>query len=196
MQTKSVLPGYIGIKFKAVCVEKKLPDKCEGGVSTFQKNGRRLLHYDLTPANGGNMSERCENGFLITASGCNLGCIEDDEIVYVEDYSIEKKIVKYRGTRLPSSETFLHGLLYEKREDIFSVIHAHETIKISVNLKGKINETEREEPYGTVELARLCLKTFGEGNDIILLKNHGYVAVGSSIGKATETIINMHRQRF
>ena len=189
---KAILDGYIGIKFEAICIDKKLPGPCEELITAFKENGLRLLHYNMAPANGGNMSTRFEKGFLITASGCNLGCVEDDEVVYVEEFSLENKLVKYRGCCPSSSETFLHGLLYNEKADILSVIHAHDIAATSMNLSGLLDETEREEPYGTVELAQLCLETFRKGKDIIVLKNHGYVAVGSSLTSAADIIINMH----
>lgn len=190
---KAVLNGYVGVKFKAVCLDKRLPQECETYISAFKESGKRLLGYNMAPANGGNMSTGYKQGFLITASGCNLGCTEDDEIIFVEDFSVENKVVRYRGCCQPSSETFLHGLLYRKKQDIGAIIHAHDETATSMNLSGIIHETEREEPYGTVELARLCLETFGQGNDnIIVLKNHGYVAAGSSLSQVTDVIIKMH----
>ena len=189
---KPVLDGYIGIKFEAICMDKKLPAPGEEYKISFKENGLRLLQYNMAPANGGNMSTRFEKGFLITASGCNLGCVEDDEITYVEEFSLENKLVKYRGCCPPSSETFLHGLLYHEKKDIQSVIHAHDEIATSMKLTGILDETGREEPYGTGELARICLETFKKGNDIIVLKNHGYVAIGSSLTQTANTIIDMH----
>jgi L-fuculose-phosphate aldolase len=189
---KAILDGYIGIKFEAICIDKKLPAPCDKYKSSFKENGSRLLEYNMAPANGGNMSAKYGKGFLITASGCNLGCVEDDEVIYVEEFSLEKKLVKYRGCCPPSSETFLHGLLYNEKADILSVIHAHDIAATSMNLSGLLDETEREEPYGTVELAQLCLETFRKGNDIIVLKNHGYAAIGSSLTGAADIIIDMH----
>ncbi len=189
---KAILDGYIGIKFEAICIDKKLPAPCDKDKSSFKENGSRLLQYNMAPANGGNMSAKYGKGFLITASGCNLGCVEDDEVIYVEEFSLENKLVKYRGCCPPSSETFLHGLLYNEKADILSVIHAHDIAATSMNLSGLLDETEREEPYGTVELAQLCLETFRKGNDIIVLKNHGYAAIGSSLTSAADIIINMH----
>ena len=189
---KPVLDGYIGIKFEAICMDKKLPALSEEYKTSFKENGLRLLHYNMAPANGGNMSTRFEKGFFITASGCNLGCVEDDEITYVEEFSLENKWAKYRGCCPPSSETFLHGLLYTEKAGIQSIIHAHDEIATSMKLSGILDETGREEPYGTVELAQICLETFRKGKDIIVLKNHGYVAIGSSLTQTTDTIINMH----
>ena len=189
---KSILDGYTGIKFQAECISSKLPFRCIQCISSFKENGKILFDNDMAPANGGNMSLRYEKGFLITASECNLGYIEDDEITYVEEYSLKDKVVKYRGKRPPSSETFLHGLLFEDKRDILAIIHAHDKVATSMDLTGVIHETEREEPYWTIELAELCLKTFRKGNDIIVLKNHGYVAAGSSLTGTTEVIVKMH----
>lgn len=191
---KSILDGYIGVKFEAVCRDKNLPAHCDEIISIFKENGKQLLHYGMAPANGGNMSTRFGEGFLITASGSNLGCIEDDEVVYVESFSIEEKTVYYRGSRPPSSETFLHGLLLQEKSRIRTVIHAHDETAASMELSGIIPESAKEEPYGTVALARVCLDTFAEGCDIVVLKNHGYVAVGSSLYQVTGIIIDMHHR--
>jgi L-fuculose-phosphate aldolase len=191
---RAILDGYIGVKFKAQCSSETRPIECRRYIPAFKENGQRLLDSHMAPANGGNMSTRWERGFFITASGCNLGYIDDDEIIYVEDFSLEDRVVKYRGSRLPSSETFLHGLLYRENRDIASVVHAHDQATALMNLSEILDETEREEPYGTVELAGLCLKTFGKGSDIIVLKNHGYVAVGSSLEQAADIIICMHNR--
>ena len=191
---KSFLHGYVGVKFDTVCLDNKLPDVCKKYIPFFKKSGNLLLKHNMTPANAGNISIKYEKGFLITSSGCNLGCIEDDEVVFVEDYSIDDKMVTYRGSYPPSSESFLHGLLYAEKKDVLSIVHAHDRITTSMDLTGIICETEREEPYGTVELARFCIKTFGKGKrNIIVLKNHGYVAVGLSLNKTTAIVINMHK---
>ncbi len=189
-----LLNGYIGIKFNAVKLKNHIPKGSTKYIADFKYNGKRLLEYNMAPANGGNMSLRYKNGFLITSSGCNLGFIEDNEIIYVKEYFIENKIVKFHGPNLPSSETFLHALLYQEKKEIKSIIHAHDEFATSIEIKGLLAETEKEEPYGTLELAMLALNTFRKGNNIFILKNHGYVAVGNSLTDVTNTIINMHNK--
>ena len=44
---KPVLDGYIGIKFEAVCVDKKLPTPGEEYKTSFKENGLRLLQYNM-----------------------------------------------------------------------------------------------------------------------------------------------------
>lgn len=189
-----ILNGYIGIKFDTVRLNFELLGDCKRYIDEFKCNGKRLLEHNMAPANGGNISMRFDDGFLITCSGCNLGYIEDDEITFVKEFSVEQKFVKYCGSNLPSSETFLHGLLYNEKKDIKSVIHAHDEVATSVNLEGFLDETEREEPYGSIELALLALDTFRRGNNVFVLKNHGYVAVGKSITEVTDLLIDIHNK--
>ncbi|MBN2159384.1 MAG: class II aldolase/adducin family protein [Spirochaetes bacterium] len=191
---KKLLDGYTGVKFDTVCIDNNLPEKATKYKSMFKESGDTLRIHSMAPANGGNISMRFEEGFLITSSGCNLGCVGEDEIAYVEDFSIEDKMVRYRGPCLPSSETFLHGLLYSEKKDISAVMHAHDEIATSMSLRGIIHVTDREEPYGTVELAVICLEAFKKEEEIVVLKNHGYVAIGSSLGSVTEKIVEMHKR--
>ena len=53
-------------------------------------------------------------------------------------------------------------------------------------------QTPREEPYGTVALARLAVSTFQGGGQIIVLCNHGYVARGEDLSHATDAVVQMH----
>ncbi len=159
---KQILDGYTGVKFTSRCLDTRLPPGGAAYRPFFKQNGKLLLEQGMAPANGGNMSAAWGKGFFITASESNLGCIEDDEIVFVENFSIEERFVEYRGSRLPSSETFLHGLLYREKSNIFSVVHAHDQIATAMDISrfSFLDETDREEPYGTVELAECCLQTF------------------------------------
>ncbi len=191
---KKILEGYIGVKFEAQCLGDDLPPGCESHIASFTETGNRLLQYNMAPANGGNMSLRFGGSFLVTASGSNLGCMEKDEVVYVEDFSIPEKWVKYRGRCVPSSESILHGSLLREKQEVSAVIHAHDEAATSRKLAGVIRETGKEEPYGTVELAAACLDTFKEDCRIIVLKNHGYVAVGGTLEHAAKIIIDMHHR--
>jgi len=195
MKQKEILDGYTGIKFDAFCESETVPHEVSLIFDDFKENTNKLKKYNMTPKNGGNVSCRVLDGFAISASGANLGLIEEKEIIYVSKCSVEEKKVTYSGSILPSSETLMHYLIYSEHKDAQAVIHAHDEIATgSETIGGDLKETVREEPYGTVELARLALDAFSEGVNIILLKNHGYVSTGSSLSQATDVIINMHEK--
>ena len=189
---KTLMEGYEGVKFNPQPINPALPARCAGLHPHFRACGIRLSRHEMTPANGGNMSQRCPEGFVITSSGSNLRDIEAHEISLVEDWSLEEEWVRYSGLERPSSEAMLHGLLYQRLPQAGAVVHAHDELATARPLAGRLPETVREEPYGTVALARLAAEALASGAEIIVLKNHGYVAIGADLEEATERIVQMH----
>jgi len=172
---------YKGIKFRNIIIEKafvdnellpRLIDWCN-----------RLSELGLAPLHGkgsaGNLSFRTARGFVITNSGTDLGSIKRKD--FSEVLTIDKGIVYSRGFREPSSESMLHFALYGKREDINAIFHGHYD-------KLDIPCTMNERPYGTRELAdeavRLC------SHDLFMLKNHGFISLGSGLDDAGNRIIS------
>jgi ribulose-5-phosphate 4-epimerase/fuculose-1-phosphate aldolase len=192
-EPKQLLDGYVGVKYSPVCTDQVLPPGCAALFGLFKRCGDRLREHGMTPANGGNMSRRIgEAGFVITTSGCNLGLMEPDELALVQACSLDEQRVTYAGPHEPSSEALLHWLVYQDFLSATSVLHAHDPAATATSLAGQLPETPREEPYGTVALARLAAKTFAAGSPIIVLKNHGYVAHGRDLEAATEIVVEMH----
>lgn len=191
---KKLMEGYIGVRFDAVSLGGNVPFDVDKIFPEFCACCRRLRKHKMTYANAGNISVRFKEGFIITSTGSNLSCLDKDEIVFVEKCDIEKQKVSYRGAKKPSSETMMHYLIYQERPKANAIIHAHDEAATKPELlKGKVTETLREEPYGSLALARMAIGTFKNGDDIIVLKNHGYVAVGSGLKEACGLIIDMHK---
>jgi len=157
----------------------ELKDWCE----RFQKN-------DLTPeVEGnytGNLSFRFGEGFVITASGLknkqNLG---NDCFVYVKDYDKQTNTVYVEGIRKPSSEAVMHNLIYKTHKKVNAVFHGHNDAIVTNGEKLGLPVTEREQESGTKALAKEALKTLGD-NNMIVLKNHGFVSVGKTMKEAGE----------
>jgi L-fuculose-phosphate aldolase len=158
----------------------------------------------MTPANAGNLSVRFGDGFFISASGSNLGCIEKTELALVERCDVKAEHVLYHGTLEPSSESIMHWLIYRDRPEAQAIIHAHDEYATRPELlAGKVEESEREEPveesereepYGTIELARMAIATFGRAERIIVLKNHGYVAIGPDLDRTCDLVVKTHQR--
>ena len=191
-EERRTLPGYVGVKFDASCRNDTQPRECAELHALFLEQGQKLGRYGMAPANGGNMSIRLQQGFSITSSGCNLDDIEPDDIVWVHACDPDREEVHYGGPRLPSSESILHHMIYEARADSRCVIHAHDPVATSTTMAGLVPESAREEPYGTVALARIAIETFRRDRCIILLRNHGYVATGDSLEAVANTIVELH----
>jgi len=190
---KELMDGYVGVKFKAVVARGvALPQGFSDLFPEFKHDAEILKQHGMTPKNGGNMSRRFAQGFVLTTSGCNLGVMEPDELVYVVDCSLESEEVRYAGPREPSSEAILHHLSSQDRPDAGAVMHAHDPVATAEIIAGEVPETRKEEPYGTLALARMAMETFAKERRIIVLKNHGYVAIGTNLQEATRIIVDTH----
>jgi L-fuculose-phosphate aldolase len=192
-RNKQLLHGYVGVKFQAVQLSEEPILETADLYVLFRHSCDRLRAYHMTPANGGNVSIRRGNGFIISASGSNLGCFEEDELTFVEQCDVKKECVLYHGQNKPSSESIMHWLIYKNRHEAHAIIHAHDEFATRPELlAGDVEESEREEPYGTTELAHIAIATFKQDRRIIVLKNHGYVAIGPDLDRTCDLVVDTH----
>jgi L-fuculose-phosphate aldolase len=190
---KHLLEGYVGVKFQPIQRSDKLRPEVADLYVVFKRTCDRLKAHDMTPANAGNLSIRFGDGFFISASGANLGCIEENELILVERCDVEGECVVYRGPMEPSSESIMHWLIYRNRPEAEAIIHAHGEFATRPELLvGVVEESEREEPYGTVELARMAIATFQRAERIMVLRNHGYVAIGPDLDRTCDLVVDTH----
>lgn len=159
------------------------------------KAGKRLSETGLAIAKSGNISARLDSdNILITATGTILGELQDSDIV---------KVVLGSGVcdagRKPSSELPLHSLVY-KNFPAQVVVHAHPPLingyfAAYSNLKaltfetkfylGEVPVVEQDTPTVTrPELVIAALKS----NNLVVLKNHGAVAIGKTFEEALSLI--------
>jgi L-fuculose-phosphate aldolase len=188
------MEGYVGIRFNAVRLSCVIPVAAKRFYPKFKSVCRLLKENDMTYANAGNISVLFKDGFIITSTGSNLESLGKDELIYVERCNFKKNTVYYHGRHKPSSETFMHSLIYSNMPKAKAIIHAHDEFATRPEiLKGDITESEKEAPYGSLELARLAIKTFKKARSIIVLKNHGYVSTAGGLKTACNIILKTHK---
>jgi len=73
----------------------------------------------LNQGTSGNLSVRCDEGFLITPSGMDYTGLNTDDIVSMDLGG------NPRGARIPSSEWRFHAAIYRHRPEASAVLHAH-----------------------------------------------------------------------
>lgn len=184
------MEGYVGVRFNASSISQTTPAGLKKYYPLFKSVCQILKENKMTYANAGNMSIAFKNGFIITSTGSNLGSLKKTELVYVEKCSLKKNVVCYYGDYKPSSETLMHYLIYSKIPGTQAIIHAHDEFATDPELlKGTVAESKKEAPYGSLELARLAIRTLKKSQNIIVLKNHGYVAVAKSLKSACGIIL-------
>lgn len=151
---------------------------------------------------GGNISYRAgESKMLITSHDCYLGFLEEKDISCVD---INRPCAD--NEKDISSEKLLHGEIQKKLIDIKVVIHAHpahttaffayfstlEMFSFEVRFYlGNVKVVPQETPTVT----RIApVMTALENNNIVVLKNHGVVAVGKDFKEAFSLIELLEEQ--
>ena len=146
-----------------------------------------------TPGISGNISVRCGNNILITASGTANGYLEPEDLVFVD---FDGNVIE--GSKKASTEKFLHIEFYKKRPDINSVFHVHSPyltafasagVALSEGVSPEIVYCFGEIPLaqyaipGSSELVEKTSEYFSD-HDVVLLANHGVVVGGKNIKEA------------
>ncbi|NLN65214.1 MAG: class II aldolase/adducin family protein [Clostridiaceae bacterium] len=138
----------------------------------------------------GNLSVKTGSGIVITPSQICKGFLKQEMLVETD---MKGRIIK--GNLKPSSEILLHVEAYAIRDDIGAVIHAHTPYATAFAVANKEIQTRAYPemivlyggiplvPYGTPSTPGICahLKDYLSGHDVVLLANHGIVAVGKDL---------------
>ncbi|TRX71742.1 class II aldolase/adducin family protein [Carboxylicivirga sp. M1479] len=159
---------------------------------------RRLYKKGLTTSLGGNISMRLDDDLIgITASETDKGKIKAKGIAIV---TMQGKVVD--SSLKVSMETGMHLAIYKTRPDVKAIVHAHAPMgSLFVAMDREVNTHLLAEAYtilgqpgmaeygapGSKKLAdkvALVSKT----SNVILMKNHGVLAVGSSMLQAFDRI--------
>ncbi len=160
---------------------------------------RRMNTSGLNQGTSGNLSQRVEDGFLLTPTGMDYDTLEPEDLVLMRwDGSHE-------GRRAPSSEWRIHRDLLARRPEVGAVLHAHSmfcttlaclrrgipSFHYMVTAAG--GEDIRCAPYatfGTEELSQHAVEAL-EGRKACLLANHGMLAMGKDLAGAFKLAVEV-----
>ncbi len=144
-------------------------------------------------ANDGNVSARLEDGTLLcTPTGMSKSDITPEKLIRI---NMQGEILEAADGLRPSSEIKMHIRCYQKRPDVFSVIHAHPpgatgfaVAHKSMDMYNMIEDVAvigsvPLTPYGTPSTTEVpdAIEPFLQEHDVMLLENHGALAVGSDV---------------
>jgi L-fuculose-phosphate aldolase len=177
--------------------------------------GRRIWTRGYVAANDGNITLKMnDKEVLTTPTGVSKGFMTPDMIIKL-DFS--GKVLSGNSKYRPSSEAKMHLEVYEQRQDIGAVVHAHPPYCTSFAVAGvpldKCVLPEAIIVIGSVPIAEYGLPSTKEipdairpliqNSDAILLENHGALTLGSDLLNAyhkmetlehTAYIIHLARQ--
>jgi 3-dehydro-4-phosphotetronate decarboxylase len=162
--------------------------------------GRSIFERGLTHGSTGNISVRCDDGWLLTPTGSNLGRLDPARLSKLD----------WSGTHLsgdaPSKESFLHLAMYQERERNRAVVHLHSTHSVAVSVLEGLNPDDLLPPltaYYVMRIGTLPLVPYYAPGDMaladavrryagrhhaMLLANHGPVVAGSSLSAAADAV--------
>jgi ribulose-5-phosphate 4-epimerase/fuculose-1-phosphate aldolase len=190
--------AYTGVKFTCHQLSPSFSSKdnlvqLNRSAWLFSQLGLAPLHDDGAY---GNFSCRGENDpeFFISKSG--MIPVEEftpEQFCHITACDEEKMSLDYHGLAVPSSEAFMHHLIYQNRSDIGSILHGHCAIMTTLAEEIGLPVTPQFFEYGTEALARAGLE-LAESEDFFILKDHGFVSLGEDINiAARQTYSIMHQ---
>jgi len=157
----------------------------------FGEMGLAPIHAD--GAYGNHSYRQQEEAFVITCTGMIPNQELDISNYCRVRYQPADDLFTVRGSREPSSESFLHLFIYQRFPHVNSIMHGHCTLLNSYAAELGLAVTAEEWPYGTRELGQAALEVFARGHFFIILKNHGFVAIGHSIDQTARRVLGHYR---
>jgi len=186
---------YTGVKFDTIFVEKRRIKNKKANELIFW--AKKFSDAGLMPSHSkgsyGNLSFKTRNGFIITKAGKRADELKIEDLVNVVDCDLNNKKVYCIGLFVPSSETFLHWMIYKERKNIKAIFHGHDKIVLENAEKLNLLITEKEQSYGTLELCYEVLKILGKSKYLVM-RNHGFISLGESMDEAGMLAIEVHEK--
>ncbi|MEZ4518780.1 MAG: class II aldolase/adducin family protein [Chloroflexota bacterium] len=158
----------------------------------------RIYHNGMTTLSGGNLSIKDNNGDIwITPSAVDKGNLTPQDIMRVQPDGTTD------GPHKPSSELPFHRAIYLARPDLQAIVHAHPPALVSFSTVREVPDTRiipqanrvcgpvGYAPYalpGSEQLGENIAATLAEGYNIVILENHGAVAVGGTLLEAFQRL--------
>jgi ribulose-5-phosphate 4-epimerase/fuculose-1-phosphate aldolase len=162
--------------------------------------GRSIFDRGLTHGSTGNISARCEEGWLLTPTGSNLGGLDPARLSKLDWDG------KHLSGDPPSKENFLHLAMYQERARNQAVIHLHSTHSVAISVLEGLDPHNLLPPltaYYVMRIGTLPLVPYYAPGDLklaeavrgyagrhhaMLLANHGPVVAGTSLSAAADAI--------
>lgn len=162
--------------------------------------GHSLFARGLSFGSSGNISQRIDDGWLMTPTNVSMGDLDPARLS-----KLDGNLVHLSGDK-PTKESFLHRVMYDGRPDAGAVVHLHSTHSVAVSCMADIDPDDVLPPitaYYVMRVGRLPLVPYFPPGDsrlaeavrplvgkhhAVLLANHGPVVAGTSLAAAAGAI--------
>jgi len=152
---------------------------------------KRLDDKDLVNAFEGNISIKRDGYIYITPSGKNKTTLTPEKICVIDENGNQ-----ISGIYAPSSELKMHRAVYNMRDNIGGIVHAHPVYMTAYAMCGieiksrchaemiwdhKVIEIAEYGRPGSDAIYKGVKPILDKGRDVLLLANHGALAVGEDV---------------
>lgn len=170
------------------------------------KIGKDSSSFRYVTTVGGNISVKVEdNIYLITATEISL-----DELDFYNIVLINQKGELIEEGLKPSKEAGLHLEIYKKRKDVKAIVHLHPIVSTTLaTIDEPITPVCGEQKFflgskiGTVpylpaggEKLKMSVAEELSDSNVVILKNHGSVTVGSNLKEAYYRTVKLEMAAF
>ncbi len=154
---------------------------------------------------------------LTTASGGNISCKDEDENIWISPSQIDKGFLNTEdfacinadgnlmSSNKPSMELPFHKAIYKNYSEVKAVCHLHSPVLVALSLlvPDKVFFEILDEfdcayaEYaipGSKQLGENICSAFKKNPKVVIMQNHGAIAIGKTIGEAADKIRNLGRQ--
>ena len=153
----------------------------------------KMWQLGWVASNDGNVTAMLDDGTLLTTpTGMSKSFITPEKLIRIDRKGNVLDAVE--GLR-PSSEIKMHLRCYDKRDDVRAVVHAHPPGATGFAVAHKAMDMYNMiecvttigsvplTPYGTPSTVKLpdAIEPYLDEHDVMLLENHGALAVGSDV---------------
>jgi ribulose-5-phosphate 4-epimerase/fuculose-1-phosphate aldolase len=178
------------LAFSTVFLTKNPPD--DKGILFMAWWGKRFFDSGLVKDAEGNLSFRTRLGFIISGTGVALDALTRETVAEVTGvvYGLNRISVYVKGLVVPSRETVLHSQIYAMQSDINAIFHVHDIQVMKKAEKLGIPMTTAEKIAGSSELAEETVNFLKLNKNVryFILKNHGVIALGTTLDEAGSLI--------
>ena len=149
----------------------------------------------------GNISQRAEQGFLITGSQTGgQPQLSADDIAWVTAFDVDANQLQSQGPIKPSSESLTHGQLYALAPEVNFIIHIHDKHLWEGAQALGLQATDAQAAYGTPQMAREVQRLMADPQvcaaGMFSMAGHedGLVIFGESAKQAGERTLALYRR--
>lgn len=162
--------------------------------------GASIFARGLTFGSSGNISQRIDDGWLMTPTDASLGGLDPATLSKI---GFDGKLISGGA---PTKESFLHRVMYDERKDAGAVVHLHSTHSVAVSCLADVDPADVLPPitaYYVMRVGQLPLIPYFPPGDLdlaeavrplagkhhaVLLANHGPIVAGTSLSAAQGAI--------